>query len=124
VAANKVFRFGPVAMSSTLTTNILNCTVSSFSGPVGITLTGLYMIVRHIRIVNKTASAVTFSLWIDATGGNTAGKEFIGTGLSVLANSAYDWYGMVRFDAADFLVGGASAATSMSIEGEGEIGVL
>ena len=29
----------------------------------------------------------------------------------------------MRFDAADFLVGGASANTSLTIEGEGEIGV-
>lgn len=124
MAANKVIRFGPVALTNTLTTNILNSTVTSFAGTTGITVTGLYLIIRHIRIVNKTASAVTFSLWIDSTGGNTAGKEFIGTALSVPANSAYDWYGMVRLDAADFLVGGASANTSMSIEGEGEIGIV
>jgi hypothetical protein len=43
--------------------------------------------------------------------------------LSVAANSYIDWYGALRLDAADFLVGGASAATSLSIEGEGEVGV-
>jgi hypothetical protein len=31
---------------------------------------------------------------------------------------------MLRMDAADFLVGGASAATSLSISGEGEIGLI
>jgi hypothetical protein len=73
--------------------------------------------------VNKTSGAVTFSLWLGATGGNAAGTEVVGTALSVAANSAYDWYGLLRLDAADFLVGGASAGTSLTFEGEGEIGV-
>lgn len=123
MAANRPLRVGPVALTNTLTTNILNCNVTSLAGPVGFTLTQPYMILRHIRIVNKTAGAVTFSLWLGATGANAAGTEFIGTGLSVAANSAFDWYGMVRLDAADFLVGGASAATSLSFEAEGEIGL-
>jgi len=110
-------------MSATLTTNILNCNVTSLAGPVGFTLNQPYIIIRHFRIVNKTAGAVTFSLWKGATGANTAGTEIIGQALSVPANSAYDAYGQWRFDAADFLVGGASAGTSLSIEGEGEIGV-
>jgi hypothetical protein len=123
MAANKTFRFGPVALSNTLTTNILNPNVTSLAGPVGFTLTQPYIILRHIRIVNKTAGAVTCSFWLGASAGNVAGTEIIGQGLSVPANSFVDWYGMLRIDAADFLVGGASAATSLSIEGEGEIGV-
>src|SRR6266446_9581572 len=121
MAANKLFRFGPVAMSATLTTNILNPTITSLSGPVGYTQTQPYLIIRHMRIVNKTGGAVTFSLYLGATGANAAGTEVIGTALSVAANSAYDWYGALRLDAADFLVGGASAGTSLTIEGEGEI---
>ena len=70
MAANKAFRFGPVAMSSTLTTNILNPNVTSVAGPVGFTMTQPYLILRHIRIVNKTAGAVTASLWLGATGAN------------------------------------------------------
>ena len=123
MAANKTVRFGPVALTNILTTNIINPNVTSLSGPVGFTLTQPYLIIRHIRIVNKTAGAVTFSLWIGATGGNAAGSEFIGIGLSVAANSAYDWYGLVRLDSTDFLVGGASAATSLTLEGEGEVGI-
>ncbi len=78
---------------------------------------------RHIRIVNKTAGAVTFTLYLGATGANAAGTEVIGNATSVAANSYIDWYGALRIDAADFLVGGASANTSLTIEGEGEIGV-
>jgi hypothetical protein len=124
MASNKTFRFGPVAMSATLTTNILNCNVTSLAGPVGFTMTQPYMIIRHIRVVNKTAGAVTFSLWLGATGGNAAGTEVVGTALSVAANSAYDWYGQMRMDVSDFLVGGASAGTSLTISGEGEIGLV
>lgn len=121
MASNKAFRFGPVAMSNTLTTNILNPPTAS--GGVGAGSSSQYIVLRHIRIVNKTAGAVTFSLWLGATGGNAAGTEVVGIAQSVAANSAYDWYGQMRIDAADFLVGGASAATSLSIQGEGEIGV-
>ena len=118
---NKRFRFGPVAMSSTLTTNILNPPTATGGTNGG--SSSQYIILTHIRIVNKTTSAATFSLWLGATGANAAGTEVIGQGLSVAANSAYDWYGGLRVDAADFLVGGAGTATALSIEGEGEIGV-
>ena len=123
MAQNKAFRFGPVALTTTLTTNILNPNVTSLAGPVGFTLTQPYIILRHVRSVNKTAGAVTFSLWLGATGGNAAGTEVIGQALSIAANSAFDWYGLLRIDAADFLVGGAGTTTALSIQGEGEIGV-
>lgn len=121
MAQNKVFRFGPVALTNTLTTNILNPPTAT--GGVNGGSSSQYIVIKHIRVVNKTAGAVTFSLWLGATGANAAGTEVIGQGLSVAANSYVDWYGLLRLDAADFLVGGASAATSLSIEGEGEIGV-
>lgn len=123
MAANKTFRFGPVALTNTLTTNILNPTITSLAGVVGFVMTQPYLIIKHIRIVNKTAGAVTCSFWLGATGANAAGSEVIGIGLSVAANSFVDWFGLLRLDAADFLVGGASANTSLSIQGEGEIGV-
>lgn len=124
MASNKAFNFGPVALTTTLTTNILNTGAGARATAVtGYTGTIEYILLRHIRIVNKTAGAVTFSLWKGATGANAAGTEVVGTGQSVAANSSYDWYGIMRFDSADFLVGGASALTSLSIQGEGEIGV-
>jgi len=122
MAANKAFRFGPVALTNTLTTNILNPATTT-GGVNGGGSGNLYLIIKHIRIVNKTGGAATFSLWLGATGANAAGTEVIGQGLSVPANSYVDWYGLLRLDVADFLVGGASAATTLSIEGEGEIGV-
>jgi hypothetical protein len=121
MAANKAFRTGPIALTNTLTTNLVNPPTAT--GGVNCGSSSMYVILRHIRIVNKTAGAVTCSFWLGATGANAAGTEVIGQGLSVPANSYVDWYGLLRLDAADFLVGGASANTSLSFEGEGEIGV-
>ncbi len=121
MAANKIFRFGPIALTGTLTTNLLNPPTATGGTNGG--SSNMYIVLKHIRIVNKTAGAITCSFWLGATGGNVAGTEVIGIGLSVAANSFVDWFGIMRLDAADFLVGGASAGTSLSIQGEGEIGV-
>lgn len=128
MAANKTFRFGPTALTTTLTTNILNPGTST--GGVlnaGTFTSGAYInhriTLKHIRIVNKTASPATFSLYLGATGANTAGTEFIGTALSVAGNTAFDWFGAVPVDTVDFLVGGSGTATALTIEGEGEIGI-
>lgn len=122
MAANKVIRFGPVALSNSAA-NIINCAITSLAGPTGYTQTQPYLIIRHIRLVNKTSSAATVSLYIGATGGSAAGTEFLGTALSIAANSPYDWYGLLRLDSADFLTGLASAATTITFEAEGEIGL-
>ena len=100
--------FGPVALSATLTTTVYN---------QGSAL--IYDVITHIMIVNKTAGAVTFSLWLGATGANAAGTEVIGTAKSIAANDTYHWYGRLRMTSTDFLVGGASAGTSLTIYGEG-----
>jgi hypothetical protein len=123
MASNKVIRFGPVAMVTTTSTNIINTSVSSLSGPVGYTQSQPYVIIRHIRLVSKTSSSATVYLYIGATGANAAGTEAIGNGLAIAGNTAYDWYGLLRLDAADFLVGYASANTSIVFEAEGEIGL-
>lgn len=123
MAQNKLFGFGPVALTNTIGTNILNPAVTSMAGPVGITIAQPYLIIRRIRIVNKTASAATFSLYIGGTGATTAGTEFLGTGQSVAANSSFEWYGAKRLDSTQFLVGGASASTTLTIEGDIELGI-
>ncbi len=115
------FRFGPVALTTTMTTNILNPPTTT--GGTGAGTPNTYIILKHIRWVNKTAGAVSFSHWLGATGANAAGTEIFGTATSVAANASVDWYGYLKIKVADFLVGGASANTSLSIQGEGEIGV-
>jgi hypothetical protein len=122
MAANRLITIGPVALTTTLTTNVLNGAVTSLAGPVGITLTQPIIILRHIRIVNKTGSAATFSLWLGATGANAAGTEFIGIGKSVAANDAFDWYGLAQLTSTQFLVGGSNTATALAFHAEGEIG--
>lgn len=124
MAANKLIRVGPVALTTTLTTNILNAqTLAGGVSAGGTSNTATYLVLRHIRITNKTATAATFTLYIGATGGNVAGTEFMGTAQSVPANSFVDWYGAIRLDSADFLVGGAGTLTALTLEGEGEIGI-
>jgi hypothetical protein len=121
MSSNKTFRFGPVALTNVLTTNLLNPPAAS--GGVNAGASPQVITLKHLRITNKTAAAATFSMWLGATGANVAGTEVIGQGQSVAANSSYDWYGMLRIDASDFLVGGAGTASALSVSGEGEIGV-
>jgi len=136
MAANKKIRFGPVALTTTTTTNILNPpTLTGGTGLAG-TNANTYLLLTHIRVANKTNTAAFVALWMGATGANAAGTEFAfagaatagslnaNTGVSVAANSSVDWYGYVRMDVADFLVGGAGTGTALTIEGEGEIGVV
>lgn len=103
---------GPVALSATLTTNVYN---------QGSAL--LYSVIRHIHIANKTGTAATASLWLGATGANAAGTELF-TGHSVAANSEFDWYGALRMDSTDFLVGGAGTASALTITVEGELNAV
>jgi hypothetical protein len=122
MASNKIVRFGPSALASSAA-NVLNPpTVTGGTGVAG-TNTSTYVVVRHIRIVNKTASAATCSFWLGATGASAAGTEVIGSALSISANSYIDWYGQLRLDTADYLVGLASGAATLTFEAEGEIGI-
>lgn len=118
---NKLFRFGPIALTTTLTTNLLNPPTAT--GGVNAGTSPQYISLKHIRVVNKTASPATFSLWLGASGGNAAGTEVIAQNVSVAAGQSFDWYGQLRIDAVDFLVGGAGTAVALTIQGEGEIGV-
>jgi len=118
---NSPFRFGPVELSTVLTTNILNPPTTT--GGVGAGTPNAYIILKHIRWVNKTALPATFSHWLGASAANAVGSEVIGIGFPVAANSAYDWFGYLKIKSTEFLVGGSGTAASLTIEGEGEIGV-
>lgn len=117
----RYFSFGPVALTTTPTTNILNGNVTSLAGPVGFSLSQPLIKINRMRIVNKTALAATFSLYKGATGANAAGTEIGGVGQSVPANSYVDIPGPIYMTNADFLVGGAGTGTALTIEGSGEI---
>lgn len=136
MASNRFFKFGPLLLTTTTTTNILNPGtttggVNSTSSP----LDKLYIVLRHIRVTNNGNANQRFALWLGATGTNTVGKEFAWAGTATagaldasvgqtVSNGSYvEWFGLERLDTVDFLVGGASAANVLTIEGEGEIGV-
>jgi hypothetical protein len=83
----------------------------------------IYTILRHIHLANVTGGAVTFTLYVGATGGSAAGTQLF-TAVSIPANSVYDWYGTLRMDSTDFLTGLASAGSSITITVEGEQAVV
>ena len=121
---NRAARFGPAAMA-TAVANLLNCALTSNSGPVGISSPAslaLYLLITHIRLVNTAASAATASLFIGTTATSATAAAFAFNGYSIAANSYVDWYGRVRLDAADYLTGLASAVTVVW-QAEGEIGI-
>jgi hypothetical protein len=122
VAANKLETFGPIALTSTLTTNVI-APAAAGAGAAGYTATATYIVLRHIRILNKTGGAATFTLYKGATGGNVAGTEVVGVAVSVPANSYVDWYGQLRLEGTNgFLVGGAN--TTLVLTAEGEVGLV
>ncbi len=95
----------------------------TITGGVGIAETKTYVILKHIRIVNKTAGAVTVSAYIGGTAGSAAGTEFAWNATSVPANGALDWWGDRYMKTADFLSMLAGATTSLVANIEGEIGL-
>jgi hypothetical protein len=117
---NKPYRLGPVAISSGVA-NV--CNPGTSTGGVNSPAVNLRIILTHMRIVNKTAGAVTITMYIGATGGSAAGTEFAWNGTSVPANSALDWYGRVPLEVADYLTASAGAGTSLTLTAEGEIGL-
>lgn len=118
---NKKFNLGPLALSGTLTTNILNPPTATGGTNGG--SSSAYILLNWIRLANVTGSAVTVNLYKSTTGDNTLAKA-ICFQLSVPANSYVDVYpGTLRFDAADFLVGGCSTGAAVNIIAGGEIGV-
>lgn len=104
--------FGPLALSATLTTNV-------YAGAGGSAL--IYDLLTQINVCNKTSGAVTFTLYLGATGANAAGTELF-TAVSIPANTTVPFYFAgpgLKLLSSDFLVGGAGAGTSLTITGIG-----
>jgi hypothetical protein len=120
MATNKKFRFGPLALTTTLTTDLLSPPQST--GGVNAGASPMYVLLRRVAVVNTGSATRTFSLWLGASGSNTGGKEIIGSGMPVTGHSTFTWAGEMRIDSGEFMVGGASGS-GLTIEGEGEIGV-
>ncbi len=136
MAQNKLVRFGPVALTTTTTTNVLNPGTTTGGTGMPATSGNTYFVLKKIAIGNKTASAAQAALWISTTGDNGAGKElpeFAGVasggaltrGRSIAAQSVVEVFfaSGLTLDVADFLVGGSDTATALTFTAEGEIGI-
>lgn len=122
---NRQFEFGPLALTTTLTTNIFNPgTTTGGTASTAAPYDKLFALIFQMRVVNKTGTAATFTLYRGATGANAAGTE-LAVAQPVPANDYVDlaWPKGIRFNTTDFLVGGAGTATALTIQGIGEIGV-
>lgn len=76
----------------------------------------IYGVVTQIHIANITGGAVTFSLFIGATGGSAAGTQLEG-GYSIATVSDFDRYFSpgIKLVSTTFLTGIASAASSLVV---------
>lgn len=104
--------FGPLALTNTLTTNV-------YQGGGASAL--IYDSLKQIMVCNKTSLPATFTLYLGATGGNVAGTElFVGQSIPPNTTSFFYFQPGLKLTSTDFLVGGASATTSLTITGMGE----
>lgn len=112
MADKPVRAFGPLALTNAYGTNI-------YQGGNGGT-SSIYDLIYSIHIVNKGGVNATFRLFLGATGGTAAGTELY-FDYPVAANSYVDlpFYGGMRMESTDFLTGGASASTTLTITGFG-----
>jgi len=84
----------------------------------------IYTVIRHIHFANVTASAVTISIYVGATGGSASGTELFGT-FSIPANDVYDYLTSgLRMASTDFLTGFASSASAVTYTIMGEQAVV
>lgn len=122
MAQNKKFNFGPIALSGTYATNLLNPPTATGGTNGG--SSSQYILLNWIRLANVTGSAATVRIYKGATAGVVLATA-IAFDLNIPANSYVDIYpaGGLRLDAADFLSGGCSSASAVNIMGTGEIGV-
>lgn len=121
MAQNRILNIAPIALPTGAAANILNCAVSALTGPVGLTLTQPYLLIKHVRITNRTASPLTATLWKGATGASANGTEWLFQGVTIGANSYVDAYLSQRLDSTDFITALASGA-GLVITFDGEVG--
>lgn len=75
----------------------------------------IYTVIYQIHLVNKTAGAVTATLYVGASGGSAGGTEILNA-YSLAADTPYDLYFPegLKMLSTDFLSGLASAANSIT----------
>jgi hypothetical protein len=112
--AGTIKSLGPVALTTTYTTNIMQG--GGFTLASGSAL--LFDVVRTIHVANKAAND-TFRLFLGATGANAAGTELF-FDYPVSAKLSYDWYTAKKLVSTDFLVGGAATTLTLVMTLMGE----
>ncbi len=107
MAAPTVRLYGPAYLT--------NAAANTFTPPSSSQVT-LRTYMTQLHVANVTGGAVTFTLYIGATGGSAGGTE-IYKAVSIPANSSVDYYfgDGIEMLTTDFLTGLASASTSITI---------
>lgn len=125
MAANKIVRFGPILLTSTLTTNILNPPTLTGGVTAGTSNVATYFLLKHVRITATVGGGAVYRFWMGATGGNVAGTEVIGNPGTLGGNASVDIFfsPALRMDTADFLVGGTTSPSTATMTIDGEIGI-
>jgi hypothetical protein len=118
---NKLIRIGPLALTNAAA-NILNPGTTTGGVNAG-TPQNLFLQIKKITVVNKTAAQHTVSLYIGATGASAAGTEFEFNAFPIPGNSYVDRSTNTALDVADFLTGLADANASLTIQLDCEVGV-
>jgi len=102
--------FGPLLLTSTVTTSVYNNTSAL-----------IYDVIKQISVANITGGAVTFTLYIGASATDTTNGKQLFQGVNVPANKtlAYSFAGL-KLTSAEWIVGSASALNSLTIMALGE----
>jgi hypothetical protein len=108
-----VKRTGPVALTTTTTTNIQQ----GAGGDAA-----MRDRIKHIHVMNKSSSPATFDLYLGASVTNAAGTELF-KGHTVPANGEFDYYCDKLLASTEYLVGGANVVSALviTIEFEREV---
>ena len=103
---NRRLYIPPQAANTTTTTVLIDPTITSTAGSTGLgTIPQVYVLLRHIRAVNTSATPYTVTMFYGTA--NTLAA--IWSAASVPGNGFLDWYGELRIDGgATKLYGGAS----------------
>jgi len=114
--ADKNLNVGPLALTTTLTTNV-------YAGAGGSAL--IEDLIVQMRISNKTGAVAKWTLYKGATGANAAGTE-IGVGQAVPANDYVDIYFTpgLKLGVADFIVGGSDTTLALTFMAFGKQRVI
>ena|ERR1019366_2794293 len=119
---NRRLYISPVVATITLTTVLVDPTITSTAGSSGLgTIPQPYVLIRHVRLINTAAAQSTVTM---AYGGSS-GSFFAWNASPVAANGFLDWFGEIRLDGGvTKLYGGASAITNWFNYDDCEIGFI